>query len=161
MRCQNCSAENPQGAKFCIQCAAPLQRRCQRCGFDNPAEAKFCAQCAASLVAPAPIHTEAEPRARGPTIERRHFDGAVLRLGWLYSDRRAARSRGIALAQKMGAKAWELRANMSPARLLRDTGRRDEARAMLAEIYDWFTEGFDTADLKDTKALLDKLHADL
>ena len=42
-------------------------------------------------------------------------------------------------------------------RLLRDSERRDEARAMLAEIYNWFTEGFDTADLKDAKALLDEL----
>jgi predicted ATPase len=64
----------------------------------------------------------------------------------------------VALAQKMGAKAWELRASMSLARLLRDTNRRDEARAMLAEIYGWFTEGFDTADLKDAKAQLDELN---
>ncbi len=63
----------------------------------------------------------------------------------------------IALAQKMKAKAWELRATISLARLLRDTGRRDEARAMLADIYNWFTEGFDTADLKDAKALLEEL----
>ena len=63
----------------------------------------------------------------------------------------------IALAQKMGAKAWELRATMSLAGLLANQGRRDEARAMLAEIYGWFTEGFDTADLKDAKALLDEL----
>ena len=46
---------------------------------------------------------------------------------------------------------------MSLARLLRDTGRRDEAHSLLAEIYNWFTEGFDTADLKDAKALLDEL----
>lgn len=46
---------------------------------------------------------------------------------------------------------------MNLARLLRDTGRRDEARAMLAEIYGRVTEGFDTADLKDAKALLDEL----
>ena len=65
----------------------------------------------------------------------------------------------IALAQKMSAKAWELRATMSLARLLDKQGRRDEARAMLAEIYGWFTEGFDTADLKDAKALLDELNA--
>jgi class 3 adenylate cyclase/tetratricopeptide (TPR) repeat protein len=63
----------------------------------------------------------------------------------------------IALAQKMSAKAWELRATSSLARLLRDTNRRDEARAMLPEIYGWFTEGFDTADLKDAKTLLDEL----
>jgi predicted ATPase len=47
---------------------------------------------------------------------------------------------------------------MSLARLLRDSGRRDEARPMLAEIYGWFTEGFDTSDLKDAKALLDELN---
>jgi hypothetical protein len=46
---------------------------------------------------------------------------------------------------------------MSLARLLRDSGRRDEARAMLADIYNWFTQGFDTADLKDAKALLEEL----
>ena len=63
----------------------------------------------------------------------------------------------IALAQRMSAKAWELRATMSLARLFEKQGRRDEARAMLAEIYNWFTEGFDTADLKDAKALLDEL----
>jgi predicted ATPase len=51
----------------------------------------------------------------------------------------------------------ELRATMSLVRLMRDTGRRDEAHAMLAEIYGWFTEGFDTADLKDAKVLLDEL----
>jgi predicted ATPase len=66
----------------------------------------------------------------------------------------------IALAQKMGAKAWELRATTSLARLLAKRGRRDEARAMLGEIYGWFTEGFDTADLKDAKALLDELNVD-
>jgi predicted ATPase len=65
----------------------------------------------------------------------------------------------IQVAQSQGAKLWELRATTSLARLLRDTGRRDEARATLAEIYNWFTEGFDTADLKDAKALLDQLSA--
>ena len=63
----------------------------------------------------------------------------------------------IAMARGMSAKAWELRTTMSLARLLDSQGRRDEARTMLAEIYDWFTEGFDTADLKDAKALIDEL----
>jgi tetratricopeptide (TPR) repeat protein len=63
----------------------------------------------------------------------------------------------IALAQKIGAKAWELRATISLARLLAKEGRRDEARATLAEIYGWFTEGFDTRDLKDAKSLLGEL----
>ena len=64
----------------------------------------------------------------------------------------------IALAQKMSAKTYELRATTSLARLLVNQGKRDEARAMLAEIYGWFTEGFDTADLRDAKALLDELN---
>ena len=65
----------------------------------------------------------------------------------------------IALARTMGAKAWELRATMSLANMLAKHSRRDEARSMLAEIYGWFTEGFDTADLKDAKALLEELGA--
>jgi adenylate cyclase len=66
---------------------------------------------------------------------------------------------GINIARDQSAKSWELRATVSLARLLRDTGRRDEARTMLAEIFNWFTEGFDTADLKDAKALLEELSA--
>src|SRR6202048_3085679 len=72
MRCQKCSAENPQGAKFCIQCAPPFRRRCQTCGFENPSEARFCAQCAAPLDEAAPIRPVTEPR--DPlTGERRHL----------------------------------------------------------------------------------------
>jgi predicted ATPase len=63
----------------------------------------------------------------------------------------------IEIARRQKAKSWELRATASLARLLRDNGRREEGRAMLAEIYDWFTEGFDLPDLKDAKALLDEL----
>jgi tetratricopeptide (TPR) repeat protein len=63
----------------------------------------------------------------------------------------------IEIAQRQNAKSWELRATTSLARLLTNKGHREEARAMLSEIYNWFTEGFDTADLKDAKALLDEL----
>jgi len=63
----------------------------------------------------------------------------------------------IVLAQKMSAKACELRITASLARMLASADRRDEAHSMLVEIYNWFTEGFDTADLKDAKALLDEL----
>jgi predicted ATPase len=63
----------------------------------------------------------------------------------------------VAVARRIGAKAYELRATTSLARLLAKQGNREEARAMLAEIYNWFTKGFDTADLKDAKALLVQL----
>ena len=63
----------------------------------------------------------------------------------------------IEIARRQSARSEELRATTSLARLLATQGRRDEARAMLAEIYNWFTEGFDTADLKEAKALLDEL----
>ena len=65
----------------------------------------------------------------------------------------------LRIVHSQHAKSWELRAMISLARLLTKQGRRDEARTMLAGIYKWFTEGFDTADLKDAKGLLDELSA--
>ena len=65
--------------------------------------------------------------------------------------------RALAVARQQHAKSWELRAAMSTARLWRDQGKRDEARDLLAPVYGWFTEGFDTLDLKEAKALLDEL----
>jgi predicted ATPase len=67
----------------------------------------------------------------------------------LYFERAVARARQ--------AKSWELRAAMSMARLWRDQGKREEARELLAPVYGWFTEGFDTRDLKEAKTLLDEL----
>jgi predicted ATPase len=67
--------------------------------------------------------------------------------------------RALAVARAQQAKSWELRAAMSLARLWRHQDMRDEARDLLAPIYDWFTEGFDTPDLKEAKALLDQLRA--
>jgi predicted ATPase len=60
----------------------------------------------------------------------------------------------FAVARQQQAKSWELRVAMSMARLWRDQGRRDEARVLLAPVYGSFTEGFDTRDLKEAKALL-------
>jgi tetratricopeptide (TPR) repeat protein len=64
----------------------------------------------------------------------------------------------LEVASTQEAKWWELRATMSLARLLRDSDRSDEARIMLSEIYNWFTEGFDLPDLIEAKALLDELN---
>jgi predicted ATPase len=62
-------------------------------------------------------------------------------------------------ARAVARNSWELRAAMSMARLWRDQGKRDEATDLLAPVYGWFTEGFDTLDLKEAKALLDELAA--
>ena len=82
------------------------------------------------------------------------------RRGHLLQDRNPAAAETIfneslEIAQRQGAKLWELRAGVSLARLRRDQGRHGEARDLLAPVYGWFTEGFDTPDLKDAKALLD------
>jgi predicted ATPase len=67
--------------------------------------------------------------------------------------------RALTVARQQQAKSWELRAAMSMARLWRDQGKRNEARELLAPVYGWFTEGFDTRDLKEAKKLLDELVA--
>jgi predicted ATPase len=67
--------------------------------------------------------------------------------------------RALVIALQQQAKSWELRAAMSMARLWRDQGKREEARDLLAPVFGWFTEGFDTLDLKEAKALLDEPHA--
>jgi predicted ATPase len=65
--------------------------------------------------------------------------------------------RALEVARKQRAKSWELRAAMSMARLWRDQGKTQQARELLAPVYGWFTEGFDTLDLKEAKALLEEL----
>ena len=67
--------------------------------------------------------------------------------------------RALAVARQQQAKSWELRAAMSLARLWRDQGKVQQARELLAPVYGWFTEGFDTRDLKEAKALLEELAA--
>ena len=67
--------------------------------------------------------------------------------------------RALSVARQQQAKSWELRAAMSLARLWRDQGKVQQARELLAPVYGWFTEGFDTRDLKEAKALLEELAA--
>jgi predicted ATPase len=67
--------------------------------------------------------------------------------------------RALLVAREQQAKSWELRAAMSMARLWRDQGKRQKAHELIAPVYGWFTEGFDTLDLKEAKALLEELHA--
>jgi predicted ATPase len=68
----------------------------------------------------------------------------------------ASLQQALTVARRQQAKSLELRAAMSLSRLWQRQGKRDEARQLLTEIYDWFTEGFDTADLQEAKALLEE-----
>jgi tetratricopeptide (TPR) repeat protein len=96
-------------------------------------------------------------RQNEPEVYRLKGEAILMRDSSATAEAEACFRKAIEIARSQSAKWWELRATNSLARLLRDTNRRDEARGMLAEIYKWFTEGFDTADLKDAKRLLDEL----
>ena len=63
----------------------------------------------------------------------------------------------LAIARRQQARSWELRAALSLSRLWQQQGKRDAARALLAEVYGWFTQGFDTVDLQEARALLEAL----
>jgi predicted ATPase len=102
-------------------------------------------------------------RIAGRTGERwldaelnRHKGQLLLQQGYLEAAEELY-CKALSIAKEQGAKLWELRAAKSLARLHRDQGRRTEARELLAPVYSWFTEGFDTSDLKEAKALLDEL----
>jgi predicted ATPase len=86
----------------------------------------------------------------------RHKGQLLLRQGHSAAAEKLYR-KALSIAREQDAKLWELRAVASLARLWRDQGRRGEARDLLAPVYRWFSEGFDTPDLKDAKALLDEL----
>ena len=85
--------------------------------------------------------------------------GELLRLCQEERDSEVWFQRSLDVSRHQEAKSLELRAAMSMARLWRDQGKRDEARELLAPVYGWFTEGFDTRDLKEAKALLEQLAA--
>jgi predicted ATPase len=77
--------------------------------------------------------------------------------GRQWDEAEACFDRALAVAGQQSARMWELRAATSLARLWAGRGRRREAQAVLSSIYGWFTEGFETADLENAKALLDEL----
>ena len=101
--------------------------------------------------------------------EEGHYEAEVYRLkGELLLQQSAAHpeaaeaqlQQALAVARRQQAKSWELRAAMSLARLWQQQGKRSEAYELLAPIYGWFTEGFDTADLQEAKALLEELEGE-
>ena len=96
--------------------------------------------------------------------DERHFEaelhrvrGELLLMQGSETEAEASLRKAIEVARHQQAKSWELRATTSLCRLFKEQAKTHEARAMLAEVYGWFTEGFDTPDLKEAKALLDEL----
>ena len=107
-----------------------------------------------------------EARAAVEATEERWYEAEVNRIAGeialLSPERDTAKAeasfeRALAVARQQQAKSWELRAAMSMARLWRDQGKPQQARELLVPVYSWFTEGFETLDLKEAKALLDEL----
>ena len=99
-------------------------------------------------------------------MAKRVWVAEILRLkGWMLmrqgrrTEAEAQLRASIECARRQQARSWELRSSKTLAELLIKYGQRDAARQLLKPIYDWFTEGFDTLDLKDAKALLEELAA--
>lgn len=100
----------------------------------------------------AAIRKTEESGKRQFAAELNRIEGTVLLAQGKLAESEKCFQRAVEIARNKGAKMWELRATRSHARLMLDTNRRDDA-----DIYGWFTEGFDTRDLKEAKALLDEL----
>jgi hypothetical protein len=151
MRCSSCNSENPEGKKFCGECGSPLIFRCATCGAENPPRFKFCGECGAPFptqpLSPVPSFKFQDPSNPQPLTSNPQAE----------AEAEACFLKAIEVAQKQQAKSLELHATMSLARLWQTQGKQDEARQMLAAIYNWFTEGFDTKDLQEAKALLEEL----
>jgi predicted ATPase len=96
-------------------------------------------------------------QARWAEAEMHRLRGTLLLSKHEHAGAEDSYGHALAVARRQSAKFWELRAAVDLARLWRDQGKRTEARDLLAPIYGWFTEGFDTLDLKEAKALLDEL----
>jgi predicted ATPase len=138
------SAEADVDPHFTYWIAAGAYLKAQRCveGRQMTEKAKACMAAGDSRIYEAEFH---------------RIEGELALIAGDISGADAAFKSAITIARRQQAKSFELRASTSLARFIAKQGRRDEARAILAEIYNWFTEGFDTADLKDAKSLLDEL----
>jgi DNA-binding SARP family transcriptional activator/tetratricopeptide (TPR) repeat protein len=91
-------------------------------------------------------------------VELHRLRGEILLMQGDEAEAEASFKKAIQVARQQSAKSWELRASIGLARLWGKQGKRDEARQLLGEIYDWFTEGFDTPDLREAKTLLEELY---
>ena len=138
MNCRRCQAANREGRRFCGECGAALAVICPSCGFENEASEKYLAELyrlKGTLVARAGASHE------NPAADREAET-------WLH--------KAVDVARSQNAKSLELRAMISLSRLRRQ-GKKEEARTGLAHVYEWFTEGLDTRDLREAKGFLESL----
>jgi Double zinc ribbon len=132
-----CGAENSTGQRFCNRCGAAIKLRWPKCGFDNPPNPKFCRECGASLT-PRSMPPTTLPGPAGPTMR--------IALADLSAPPEGERKTVMGLFADIEG-SMELEQDLDP----------EEARTMIAEIYNWFTEDCDTADLVDAKVRLKDL----
>jgi double zinc ribbon protein/adenylate/guanylate cyclase family protein len=138
MRCPSCDQDNPSDASFCEECEAKLELICPACKASVSPGGRFCKRCGTAIGPPdaAAATTVSSTKSQiivaadGSASEA--IDGERKTVTALFADIKGS---------------TELMEDLDP----------EEARAMLADIYGWFTEGFDAADLKDARALLDEL----
>ena len=139
MQCPRCQAQNREGVSFCEDCGARL--------------ALVCSTCGAEVVPP---EKDIE-HFYAPEVYRIRGELVLKQAGGIARDAESCFRRAIEVARARQQKSLELRAVRSLSRLLTRQGKREEARRMLAEIYAWSSEGFDTRDLREAKALLEEL----
>jgi hypothetical protein len=152
-----------EGAVACLRegLAGPFATRAQCYGLAKLAEALICqGEHGAALAAVRDGLSTAEKTGhRQWEAELHRLEGVALSGLNKIAEGQNALEQAMRTARSQQAKAYELRAAVSMARLWRDQDKRDEAHELLAPVYGWFTEGFDTMDLKEAKALLDELRA--
>jgi len=136
MRCAKCGTDNRDGRRFCAQCDDRLELPCLSCGGQNEPGERFCGECGFALGAPAAVASQPQQQRASVRLadasDTERLEGERKTVTALFADLKGS---------------TELMEDLDP----------EEARAVIAEICGWFTEGFDTADLKDARALLDKL----
>jgi predicted ATPase len=115
------------------------------------------AEARAALDEIGPHYSEAETHRLGGELLLGQEGARHKAQGKTVQEAEACFHQALAIARRQQAKSWELRAATSLSRLWQQQGKRDEARELLSEVYGWFTEGFDTADLQEAKALLEEL----
>ena len=134
--------------------SAPMQRSCLAIAYADIGQFDDARKCMGEAIA---VAENTKERLYEPDLHRIAGEIELLSPDQDMTRAEGYFQRALEIARAQQAKSWELRAATSLARLWRDQGKRREAHDLLAPVYSWFTEGFDTPDLKEAKALLDEL----